>query len=176
MPLVDSLYSTAFRMTGKKMDAEDLVQEALLKAYGAFDRFQEGTNFKAWIFKILVNAGISNYRKKSVRPQTSSYDEFEEYYLYRKLNKTQSYDSLNKFDVLDELFGDDVKKSLETISEQFREIIILADIEEFSYKEIAEILEIPIGTVMSRLSRARGTLQKLLWEFAKENGYVRSKE
>lgn len=173
-PLLDSLYSTAYRMTNDRLDAEDLVQETFLKAFRAFERFQEGTNFKAWIFKILVNAGISNYRKKAIRPQISSYEEFEEYYLYAKLERNKFENTVNKFDVLDELFGDDVKGALESISEHFREIIILADIEEFSYKEIAGILDIPIGTVMSRLSRARGAMQKILWDYALKNGYVRS--
>ncbi|KAA3596323.1 MAG: RNA polymerase subunit sigma-24 [Calditrichaeota bacterium] len=173
-PLLDSLYSTAYRMTNDKLDAEDLVQETFLKAFRAFERFQEGTNFKAWIFKILVNAGISNYRKKAIRPQVSSYEEFEEYYLYAKLERNKFENTVNKFDVLDELFGDDVKGALESVSEHFREIIILADIEEFSYKEIAEILDIPIGTVMSRLSRARSAMQKILWDYAIKNGYVRS--
>jgi len=174
MPFMDSLYAAAMRMTRNRADAEDLVQETFLKAYRGFGGFQEGTNLKAWLYRILTNTYINTYRAKKRRPDESDLEEVEDLYLYRKLS-SGDLASLGRSaeDELFDLFTDDeVKAAVEAIPEQFRMAVLLADVEGFSYKEIAEILDIPIGTVMSRLHRGRKGLQKRLWEFATREGML----
>jgi RNA polymerase sigma-70 factor (ECF subfamily) len=174
MPFMDSLYAAAMRMTRNRADAEDLVQETFLKAYRGFGGFQEGTNLKAWLYRILTNTYINAYRAKKRRPDESDLEEVEDLYLYRKLSSGDAA-SLGRSaeDELFDLFTDDeVKAAIEALPEQFRMAVLLADVEGFSYKEIADILEIPIGTVMSRLHRGRKGLQKRLWEFATREGLV----
>jgi len=174
MPLMDSLFSAAVRMTRNRADAEDLVQETFLKAYRGFGGFQEGTNLKAWLYRILTNTYINIYRAKKRRPEESDLGEVEDLYLYRKLS-SGDVAALGRSaeDELFELFTDDeVKAAVEDLPEQFRMAVLLADIEGFSYKEIAAILDIPIGTVMSRLHRGRRGLQKRLWEFATREGLL----
>lgn len=171
MPLMSGLYSAALRMTRNAADAEDLVQETYLKAYRAYDRFEAGTNLKAWMYRILTNTYINAYRKKQRRPDESDIDDVEDLYLYRRIGGAEGA-ALGRSaeDELMALFGsDEVKLALEDLPEHYRFPILLADVEGFAYKEIAEILDVPIGTVMSRLHRGRKQLQKRLHGFAEEN-------
>lgn len=171
MPLMDGLYSAAMRMTRNAADAEDLVQETYLKAFNAYERFETGTNLKAWMYRILTNSYINAYRKKQRRPDESDIDDIEDLYLYRRLGGAESAVlSRSAEDELLEMFGEDeVKLALEDLPEHYRMPILLADVEGFAYKEIAEILGVPIGTVMSRLHRGRKQLQKRLYSFAEEH-------
>lgn len=171
MPLMDGLYSAAMRMTRNAADAEDLVQETYLKAFNAYERFETGTNLKAWMYRILTNSYINAYRKKQRRPDESDIDDIEDLYLYRRLGGAESAMlSRSAEDELLEMFGEDeVKLALEDLPEHYRMPILLADVEGFAYKEIAEILDVPIGTVMSRLHRGRKQLQKRLYSFAEEH-------
>jgi RNA polymerase sigma-70 factor (ECF subfamily) len=174
MEFMPSLYTAAMRMTRNAADAEDLVQETYLKAYRAFGTFQAGTNLKAWLYRILTNTFINSYRSKKRRPDESELDEVEDLYLYRRLGGLEAAAAGRSAEeeVLDLITDDEVKQALEALPEQFRMAVLLADVEGFSYKEIAEILDIPIGTVMSRLHRGRKALQKGLFEFGLERGLV----
>ena len=174
MEFMPSLYSGAMRMTRNPADAEDLVQETYLKAYRAFGSFEEGTNLKAWLFRILTNTFINTYRAKQRRPNESDLDEVEDLYKYRRLGGLEAaMAGRSAEDELLERFTDDeVKAALEDLPEQFRVAVLLADVEGFSYKEIAEILDIPIGTVMSRLHRGRKGLERRLFAFAEEHNLL----
>jgi len=174
MPYMDALYSAALRMTRNPSDAEDLVQETYLRAYRGFPGFQEGTNLKAWLYKILTNTFINIYRAKKRRPEQVDLDDTEDFYLYRKLGGLEAVESQRtpETEVLDQMPEAVVKDALEALPEQFRMAVLLADVEGFSYKEIAEITDVPIGTVMSRLHRGRKQLQKRLWDLAVERGIV----
>ena len=174
MEFMGPLYSAALRMTRNAADAEDLVQETYLRAYRGFGGFEQGTNLKAWLYRILTNTYINSYRAKKRRPEESDLEDVEDLYLYRRLSSAD-VEKLGRSaeDELFDLFTDDeVKTALESLPEQFRMAVLLADIEGFSYKEIADILDIPIGTVMSRLHRGRRGLQKRLWEFATREGLI----
>ena len=168
------LYSAAMRMTRNPSDAEDLVQETYLKAYRAYHTFTEGTNLKAWLYRILTNAYINKYRKDTRRPSQVDLGTVEDLYLYRRIGSDESAEVSRTTEdrVLDGLVESDIKEAVEELPETFRMPVLLADLEGFSYKEIAEILDIPIGTVMSRLHRGRKAMQKRLWEFAKDRGLV----
>ena len=172
MPLVGPLYSGALRMTRNPADAEDLVQEVYLRAYRGFGGFQQGTNLKAWMFRILTNTYINSYRAKQRRPEQTELDEVEDLYLYKRLGGLEAAAlSRSAEDELMDTFSDaEVKAAVEDLPEIFRMAVLLADVEGFSYKEIAEILEIPIGTVMSRLHRGRKALQKRLLDYAVNHG------
>jgi RNA polymerase sigma-70 factor (ECF subfamily) len=174
MEHMGSLYTAALRMTRNPADAEDLVQETYLKAYRAFDSFQEGTNLKAWLYRILTNTFINSYRAKKRRPDESDIDDVENLYLYRRLGGLEgaSAGRSAEEEVLDHFTEAEVKEAIESLPEQFRMAVLLGDVEGFSYKEIAEILDIPIGTVMSRLHRGRRALQKRLYEFGRQRGLV----
>ena len=174
MPYMDALYSAALRMTRNPSDAEDLVQETYLRAYRGFPGFQDGTNLKAWLYKILTNTFINIYRAKKRRPEQVDLDDTEDFYLYRKLGGLEAVESQRtpETEVLDQMPEAVVKDALEALPEQFRMAVLLADVEGFSYKEIAEITDVPIGTVMSRLHRGRKQLQARLWDFAVERGLV----
>src|SRR5688500_14179677 len=174
MAHMPSLYSAAMRMTRNRADAEDLVQETYLKAYRGFGGFTEGTNLKAWLYRILTNTFINRYRSQKRRPEETDLGEVEDFYLYRRLGGLEeARASRSAEDELLDLFTDtEVKEALESLPEQFRIAVLLADVEGFSYKEIAEILDIPIGTVMSRLHRGRKALQKRLYNFASERGLL----
>jgi RNA polymerase sigma-70 factor (ECF subfamily) len=172
LPLLPSLYGAAMRMTRNRSDAEDLVQETYLRAYRGFGGFQEGTNLKAWLYRILTNSYINTYRKKQREPQTvDGPEDVDEWYLYDRLGG-QSVEDSAETTVLDTIPDQAVKDAVESLPERFRLPVLLADVEGFSYKEIAEIMETPIGTVMSRLHRGRKALEKALWETAKERGFV----
>ena len=174
LPFLDQLYSAALRMTRNPSDAEDLVQETFVKAFAAFHQFEEGTNLKAWLYRILTNTYINSYRAKKRRPDESDLDDVEDLYLYRRLGGLEGAVAGRSAEdeLLDIYTDDEVKEAIESLPEQFRMAVLLADVEGFSYKEIADILEIPIGTVMSRLHRGRKGLQKKLWEFAVARGLV----
>ena len=174
MEHMPSLYSAALRMTRNPSDAEDLVQETYLKAYRAFGSFQEGTNLKAWLYKILTNTFINSYRARKRRPEQSDVDDVEDLYLFRRLGGLEaSTAGRSAEDQVMALFTDgEVKEALESLPESFRMAVLLADVEGFSYKEIAEIMDVPIGTVMSRLHRGRKALQRALLEFGRERGLV----
>jgi RNA polymerase sigma-70 factor (ECF subfamily) len=172
LPLLPSLYGAALRMTRNPADAEDLVQDTYLRAFRGFGGFQEGTNLKAWLYRILTNSFINTYRKKQRQPQTvDGPDDIEEWYLFDRLGG-RNVEASAEEEVLDSLPDDDVKRALESLPENFRLPVLLADVEGFSYKEIADIMETPIGTVMSRLHRGRKALEKALWETARERGIV----
>ncbi len=178
MEHMPSLYTAALRMTRNASDAEDLVQETYLKAYRAFASFQEGTNLKAWLYRILTNTYINSYRAKKRRPEESDIDDLENFYLYRRLGGLEgaSAGRSAEDEVLDHFTETEVKQAIESLPEQFRMAVLLGDVEGFSYKEIAEILDVPIGTVMSRLHRGRRALQKRLYEFGRQRGLVPERE
>jgi RNA polymerase sigma-70 factor (ECF subfamily) len=174
MQYTRQLYSAAMRMTRNPADAEDLVQETYLKAYRAYHTFEEGTNLKAWLYRILTNTFINKYRKDSRRPTEVDLGAVEDLYLYRRLGSEESAEASRTTEdrVLDGLVESDIKAAVEELPDVFRLPVLLADLEGFAYKEIAEILDIPIGTVMSRLHRGRKAMQKRLWEFAKQRGLL----
>src|SRR4249920_1341946 len=172
LPLLPNLYAAALRMTRNPTDAEDLVQDTYLRAFRGFSGFKEGTNLKAWLYRILTNSFINTYRKKQRQPQTvEGPDDLDEWYLFDKLG-ARHVESSAETEVLDKIPDEAVKGALESLPENFRLPVLLADVEGFSYKEIAEIMDTPIGTVMSRLHRGRKALQKALWDTAKERGLV----
>ncbi|HEY5664491.1 MAG TPA: sigma-70 family RNA polymerase sigma factor [Ilumatobacter sp.] len=175
MEFAPQLYSAALRMTRNPADAEDLVQEAYLRGFRSFHTFQEGTNLRAWLFRILTNAYINTYRAKQRRPQESELGDLEDLYLYRRLGSMETAaGSMSAEDQFFDLFTDDeVKQALEALPDNFRLPVLLADVEGFAYKEIAEMLDIPIGTVMSRLHRGRKAMQRALYEFAQARGLTR---
>ncbi len=172
-PHMDALYGTALRMTRHPHDAEDLMQDVYLRAYRFFDRFEEGTNFKAWIFKILTNTFINRYRRKTREPQQTDFEKVEFFYTEAVKERDDKYEAGYDEKQYADLFGDEVSFALGRLSYDFRTVVILCDIEGFSYKEIAQITDTPMGTVMSRLSRARQQLQNYLREYAQREGIVK---
>jgi len=174
MQYTKQLYAAAMRMTRNPADAEDLVQETFLKAYRAYDSFTAGTNLKAWLYRILTNTYINKYRKAARRPDEVDLGNVEDLYLYRRIGSEESVEASRTTEdrVLDGLVESDIKKAVEALPENFRIPVLLADLEGLSYQEIADILEIPIGTVMSRLHRGRKAMQKALWEFASKRGLL----
>jgi len=162
MPELGALFRTALRMTRNREDAEDLVQETTTKAFSAIDRFEEGTNFRAWIFKILTNTFINNYYRVRERNKLPSLDEMEEESAFQPAFEGISPEQA----LLNTLTKEDIQKAIDVIPIDFKSVVVLNLVEGFSYKETAEILDIPIGTVMSRLHRGRKILQKLLWEYS----------
>ena len=173
MPFVDSLYNTAYRMTRNAEDAEDLVQEAYLKAYKYYDKFQEGTNFKAWLFKILKNTFINNYRRRQSRPPQSDFAEIEESFETQVSEEVKRRIKSPEEELLEDVLDEDVQRALDDLPTDYRMAVVLADLEGFSYKEIAEILELPVGTVMSRLYRGRKLLEESMLRYARDHGYLR---
>ena len=176
MQYARQLYSAALRMTRNQADAEDLVQETYLRGYRGFANFTEGTNLRAWLFRILTNTYINTYRARQRRPVESDLADVENLYLYRRLGSLDAVlaNRSAEDELMDLLTDDEVKQALEDLPENFRLPVLLADVEGFSYKEIAEMLEIPIGTVMSRLHRGRKAMQKALFEFAHARGLAAS--
>ena len=170
---LDALYRTALRMTRNPSDAEDLVQDALVRAYRFYDRFEPGTNFRAWLFKILTNTYINTYRRKQGRPQESSLEDTEEFFLYNQLSDEAGERVTDVEDtVLDRLGADAIQRAIDQLPPQFRTTVQLSDVEGLSYAEIAEATRVAKGTVMSRLFRGRRLLQRALWDQAQAAGFT----
>ena len=172
LPHMDALYRTALRMTKNTNDAEDLVQETYVKAYRFWEKFEPGSNARAWLFKIMTNVFINEYRSKSRTPVAVNVDELDDNFLYGQLATSAPADNPEK-QLFAKIFDDDVKRAIENLPEDFRLVVVLSFIEGFSYQEIAEIADLQLGTVKSRLHRGRKLLQKELLDYAVKNGFIK---
>jgi len=174
---IDSLFNVGMRMTRNREEAEDLVQETYLKVHRFSHTFKEGSNLKAWLFKILRNTFINSFRKKIREPKEVRYNEIEDFYLYNRIKTDKANDVNLSGDIANiyEFLDDEVKNAVDNLPVAFKEVVLYSDIEELSYGEISEIIGCPIGTVKSRLFRARKLLQKSLWKYANERGYLKEK-
>jgi len=174
LPHMDALYRTALRMTKNENDAEDLVQEAYTKAYRFWDKFESGSNCRAWLFKIMTNIFINNYRSKSRSPMALNVDEIDDNFLYGQLSSLDLEENPEK-KFFSKIFDDDVKKAIDNLPDDFRVVVVLSFLDGFSYQEIADITDLQLGTVKSRLHRGRKLLQKELYDYAIKNGFIKEK-
>ncbi len=174
LPHMNALYNFALRLTGDEEDADDLVQETYLKAFRFFDKFEKGTNCKAWLFRIMKNSFINDYRRQVKEPDKVDYEDVQNFYETIKSDEVR----FNHYeeDAFSKTLDDEITKAMNELPEDFRTVIILSDIEGFSYEEIADFVDIPVGTVRSRLHRARKMLYSLLYDYAKDRGYIISKK
>ncbi len=170
IPHLDALYNFGLRLTSDPNDTEDLVQDTIVKAYRFFSSYEKGTNAKAWLFRILKNSYINNYRKKSKKPQEVDYDEVATFYETIRAERTETSDLEDK--MFRELIDDDLSRALDNIPEDFRTVVLLCDVEDFTYEEIANMLDVPIGTIRSRLHRGRNLLKAQLMDYATKRGYA----
>lgn len=170
IPHLDALYNFGLRLTSDPNDAEDLVQDTIVKAYRFFSSYEKGTNAKAWLFRILKNSYINNYRKKSKKPQEVDYDEVATFYETIRAERTETSDLEDK--MFRELIDDELSNALDNIPEDFRTVVLLCDVEDFTYEEIANMLDVPIGTIRSRLHRGRNLLKAELMDYAAKRGYA----
>ncbi|WP_288832929.1 sigma-70 family RNA polymerase sigma factor [uncultured Corynebacterium sp.] len=170
MPLLDQLYGGALRMTRNPQDAEDLVQETYLKAFNAFDSFKQGTNLKAWLYRIMTNTYINSYRKKQRRPLETSADEITDHQLYTSSSHESTGLESAEVEALKSMPNSRISEALNALNEDYRMVVYYADVEGLAYKEIAEVMDIPLGTVMSRLHRGRKQLREMLKDVANEQG------
>lgn len=170
IPHLDALYNFGLRLTSDPNDAEDLVQDTIVKAYRFFSSYEKGTNAKAWLFRILKNSYINNYRKKSKKPAEVDYDEVATFYETIRAERTETSDLEDK--MFRELIDDELSQALDNIPEDFRTVVLLCDVEDFTYEEIANMLDVPIGTIRSRLHRGRNLLKAELMEYASKRGYA----
>lgn len=169
LPHLDALYNFGLRLTADPNDTEDLVQDTVVKAYRFFNSYEKGTNAKAWLFRILKNSYINNYRKKAKKPQEVDYDEVATFYETIRAERTETSDLEDK--MFRELIDDDISTALDDIPEDFRTVVLLCDVEDFTYEEIANMLDVPIGTIRSRLHRGRNLLKSQLMDYARKRGY-----
>lgn len=174
LPHMDALHRTALRMTKNAPDAEDLVQEAYVKAYRFWDKFKSGTNCRAWLFRIMTNIFINEYRSRSRSPVAVNVDEIDDSFLYGQLSTGKRVENPEE-EFLAKILDDDARKAIEELPDDFRLVVVLSFIEEFSYQEIADIMDLQLGTVKSRLHRGRKLLQKALLDYAIKNGYIRNR-
>lgn len=170
IPHLDSLYNFALRLTTDPSDSEDLVQDTIVKAFRFFDSYEKGTNAKAWLFRILKNSFINNYRKKLKKPQEVDYDEVSPYYESVRAERTETTDLEHL--IFRDLMDDNFTKALSKLPEDFRTVVLLCDVEGFTYEEISNMLDVPIGTIRSRLHRGRNLLKTELYEYAKKRGFT----
>lgn len=170
IPHLDALYNFGLRLTSDPNDAEDLVQDTIVKAFRFFSSYEKGTNAKAWLFRILKNSYINNYRKKSKKPQQVDYDEVSTFYETIRAERTDTSDLEDK--MFRELIDDELSNALDNIPEDFRTVVLLCDVEDFTYEEIANMLDVPIGTIRSRLHRGRNLLKAELMDYASKRGYA----
>lgn len=175
IPHMDALLRTALRMTKNEIDAEDLVQETFVKAYRFWDKFESGSNCRAWLFKIMTNIFINDYRSKSRSPVSVNVDDIDDNFLYGQLAEGNTSLANPERQLFNKIFDDDVKKAIEGLPDDFRLVVVLSFLEGFSYQEIADIADLQLGTVKSRLHRGRKLLQKELFDYAIKNGYVKDK-
>ncbi|MBN2113540.1 MAG: sigma-70 family RNA polymerase sigma factor [Acidimicrobiia bacterium] len=174
VPLLPQLYSAALRLTRNPTDAEDVLQEALLRAFRGYGGFKAGTNLRAWLYRILTNTFINRYRQQTRQPAEVELGELEDLYLYRRLGQGSGAARSAEEEALERFVDADLRAAVESLPEIFRIPVLLADVEGFSYKEIARITDVPIGTVMSRLHRGRKALEKALWDITERRGTVES--
>ena len=170
LPHLDSLYNFALRLTGNPSDAEDLVQDTIVKAFRFFESYEKGTNAKAWLFRILKNSFINNYRRSAKRPQEVDYDEISAFYESIRAERTDTTDLEHL--IFRDLMDDGFTKALAKLPEDFRTVVLLCDVDGFTYEEISNMLDVPIGTIRSRLHRGRNLLKTELYELAKKRGYA----
>ncbi len=169
IPHLDAMYNFALRLTSDPSDAEDLVQDTIVKAFRFFSSYEKGTNAKAWLFRILKNSYINNYRRKSKQPNQVDYDEVSTFYETIRAERTDTSDLEDK--MFRDLIDDDISNALDELPEDFRTVVLLCDVEGFTYEEIANMLDVPIGTIRSRLHRGRNLLKAQLIEYAEKRGY-----